>query len=101
LSERHEGASLQIIENESRLRLSAEKGREREDTFEGGRHDITASREYGRTSRSRSRMAEMHGISTGDESASGTGIEDNMRRGRAVYKGRMRERKLRKRQSRL
>jgi hypothetical protein len=86
LCKRHEGAGLQVVEDDSGLRGRAEKRGEREETFESRRHNSAASRENGRTSGSRSGMTEMDNIRAGNKSAGGTRIKNNMRVRGAVYR---------------
>ena len=77
-------ASIQMRQNVGRIRTTQNH---KQRTLEGGRHNITASRENGMTSGSRSRMTKMLDVGAGDKSAGGTRIKNNMRVKGAVYRG--------------
>ena len=59
--------------------------------MEGGRHDSATGRENGRAIRKGKLMTEMDNVRTGNKSASGTGIKNDMGWGWASY-GRGRQR---------
>jgi hypothetical protein len=86
LGEGDERSSTQIVKDEGGLRRRAEMRRERKETTKGGRHDVAASRENGRTVRNGNEMTEVDSIGRSNKSAGGTRIKKNVRRERARYR---------------